>query len=167
MSLPTVQYAKTTDGVNVAYISLGDGSPIVFASNIFGDAFLYRRAWPHVRGVTDRLRGLGWRVIRYDVRGMGSSDRDIADWSLAAQVRDIAAVVDRLGVQRFALAGVDAGTATAVGYAVQNQERVSHLVLLSAWASGSRRFSIPDHRLAARMAPTAGREWHILVNLHN
>ncbi len=99
MSLPTIQYAKTTDDVDIAYISLGDGSPIVFASNIFGDAHFYRRAWPHVRGLTDRLVGLGWRVIRYDVRGMGSSDRDIADCSLAARVRDLEAVVYEFRVE--------------------------------------------------------------------
>lgn len=71
--MPEIEYAKTSDGVNIAFFSAGHGPPIVFASNIFGDAHMYRHlARHHVRGVTDRLSALGWRVIRYDVRGMGS-----------------------------------------------------------------------------------------------
>jgi pimeloyl-ACP methyl ester carboxylesterase len=66
-----MHYATTSDGVRIAYISLGDGPPLVWASNIFGDATAYRKGWPAAREGTDRLVGLGWRVVLYDVRGMG------------------------------------------------------------------------------------------------
>lgn len=115
ISVP-MQYATTSDGVRIAFLSLGDGPPLVFASNIFGEANGYRIGWPHTRDVTDRLVGLGWRIIRYDVRGMGSSDRDVEDLSLEGRIRDLAAVVGRLSLDRFALAGVDIGAATAVAY---------------------------------------------------
>src|SRR5262245_28595215 len=94
-SLP-MHYATTRDGVRIAYVSVGDGSPLVFGSNIFGDASRYCGGDPHVREMTDRLVHLGWRVIRYDHRGMGASDREVSDLSLAARVRDLDAVVGAL-----------------------------------------------------------------------
>ena len=91
MPLP-MQYATTRDGVRIAYMSLGDGSPLVFASNIFGDLGSYRSGWPGTKEVTDRLVNLGWRVILYDVRGMGYTDRNVADVALAGRVLDLQAV---------------------------------------------------------------------------
>ena len=166
MSLPPLQYVTSGDGVRIAYFSLGNGTPIVFASNIFGDAhYYYSLDWQHVRGVTDKLVALGWRVIRHDVRGMGSSDRDVEDVSLDARVRDLEAVVERLGLERFALAGVDLGAATAMAYTVLHPERVTHLVLLSPWASGVRMFSIPDLRVVAATTARDDREWTVFANL--
>ena len=166
MTVPPIQYAKTTDGVNVAYFSIGEGPPIVFASNIFGDAHLYRHlAWHHVRGVTDGLVKRGWTVVRYDVRGMGASDRRVDDLSFDARVRDLEAVVDRLGVERFALAGLDIGAATAVSYVARNAERVSQLVLLSPWISGAEMFALPDLRVASGMIASGDREWNVFTNV--
>lgn len=65
-TLPPIQDATASDGVRIAYISVGDGAPLVFASNIFGDATRCLSENGHVREVTDRLARLGWRVIRYD-----------------------------------------------------------------------------------------------------
>jgi hypothetical protein len=42
------RYARTSDGVNIAFLDLGEGSPLVFASNIYGGAYFYRRGWPYV-----------------------------------------------------------------------------------------------------------------------
>jgi pimeloyl-ACP methyl ester carboxylesterase len=158
-----MQYVKTSDDVKIAYLSLGDGPAIVFASNIFGDAHNYRRGWPHVRGVTDRLVGLGWRVVRYDHRGMGSSDRNVEDLSLEARVKDLTAVVEQLGLKRMALAGLDLGAATAIACAVQRPASVSHLVLLSPWASGARRFALPSHRVALSPMATGDPEWKVFA----
>jgi len=164
MNLPPVQYVKTPDSVSIAFFSAGDGPPVVFASNIFGDAHWYRKGMPHVRRVTDQLAGSGWSVVRYDIRGMGGSDRDVADLSLAARVSDIEAVVGRLGLRRFALGGSDLGTATAVAYAVAHPEQVSHLVLLSPWASGKAMFALPDFKVIRGMSPNSGREWQVFTN---
>jgi pimeloyl-ACP methyl ester carboxylesterase/DNA-binding CsgD family transcriptional regulator len=165
MSYLPMQYATTSDGVRIAYITLGDGPPLVFASNIFGDLNSYRHGWPHTKEVTDRLVGLGWRVIRYDVRGMGSSDRDVVDLSLDGRVRDLAAVVERLGLDRFALAGVDIAAATAVAYAVQHHAAVTRLVLLSPWASGSRYLQIPRLRAAYSAETTARRDQKLFADI--
>jgi pimeloyl-ACP methyl ester carboxylesterase len=144
--LSPLHYATTSDGVRIAYMSVGDGPPLVFASNIFGDATRYRSGSPHVRHVSNRLARLGWRVILYDHRGMGASDRDVEDLSLEGRVRDLAAVIDAVGLDRFALGGVDIGAATAIAYAVEHQAVVTRLLLLSPWASGA----LPSDTRAAR-----------------
>lgn len=164
-NLPAIQYARASDGVKVAYFSVGSGRPVVFASNIFGDVHLYRRGWPHVHDITGRLAGLGWRVIRHDHRGMGYSDRDVLDLSLEARVDDVHAVVSQVDLKRFALVGVSLGAATAIGYAVRHPALISHLVLISPFVSGARLFEIPDLRVATSAAVTGDREWKVFTNM--
>jgi pimeloyl-ACP methyl ester carboxylesterase/DNA-binding CsgD family transcriptional regulator len=161
---PPLQYAKTRDGVSIAFIRIGRGRPIVFASNIFGDAHLYLFGIPHVREVADRLMNSGWSVVCYDIRGMGSSDRDITDLSLTARVCDLEAVVERLGLAEFAVGGVDLGAATAVAYSVSHPEQVSRLVLVSPWASAKAKFALPDFKVVRGMSPQADREWQVFTN---
>lgn len=72
-----IDSVRTTDGVRVRLLVRGDGPPLVFASNAFGDAHFCRSLHPHTRRMTDGLAERGWRVARYDLRGMGASDRDI------------------------------------------------------------------------------------------
>jgi pimeloyl-ACP methyl ester carboxylesterase len=104
-------------------------------------------------------------VIRYDVRGMGASDRNTPDMRLDARVRDLEAVVDRLGLDRFALGGVDLGAATAVAYTVRHASIVSRLVLLTPWVSGQEMFALPDLRVASGMMATGDREWNVFTNV--
>ncbi len=166
VSLPGIQYAKTTDGVSIAFLTVGVGPPIVFASNIFGDVHLYRQLpRHHVRGVTDQLSALGWKVIRYDVRGMGFSDRNVPDLTLDARVKDLDAVVMQLGLERFVLAGVDIGAATAVAYTARHASRVSRLVLVSPWVSAAEMFALPDVRITSGMVAGGVREWNVFTNV--
>jgi pimeloyl-ACP methyl ester carboxylesterase/DNA-binding CsgD family transcriptional regulator len=164
MNLPPIRYARTSDEISIAYRSFGEGEPIVFASNIFGDLSLYGIAWHHVRGITDGLVSRGWRVVRYDLRGMGSSDREVADLSLGGRVRDLEAVVDAVGLPHFVLAGVDEGAATAIAFAAQHAGKVSRLMLLSPWANGKERLAIPGARVASAIRPAAEQDWRFATN---
>ena len=157
---PRILYTKTDDGVRIAYFSIGEGPPIVFGSNAWGDAHFYKELHPHTRRMTDGLVELGWSVIRYDLRGMGSSDRVVSDMSADALMRDLEAVVRRLGLQRFALAGLHAGAATAIRYAARHQEVVSQLVLLNPFRSGAHRFGVdPVGRTLATVSTMAEDDW--------
>jgi pimeloyl-ACP methyl ester carboxylesterase/DNA-binding CsgD family transcriptional regulator len=69
------------------------------------------------------------RIIRYDCRGTGLSDRDTLDFSLEAQVRDLEAAADYYGLDRFAIYGSIGGGPASIAYAARHPERVSHLVL--------------------------------------
>jgi len=159
-----MQFATSSDGVRIAYVTIGDGPPLVFASNIFGDATSYCCGFPF-GDVPHRLAELGWRVVLYDQRGMGSSDKNVEDFSLKARVRDLSAVVGALRLEHFALAGVDNGAATAIAYVAENRESVSRLVLLSPWASGERFLSIPALRAALSTEANGAHEPELFANI--
>ena len=78
------------------------------------------------------------RLIRYDARGNGLSDWEVADISFEARVRDLETVVDAARLDRFPLLGVSQGCAISIAYAVRHPERVSHLVLYGGFARGRR-----------------------------
>ena len=163
---PPLQYAKTADGLNIAFLTVGEGPTIVFASNIWGDAHEYRHlAWHYAHGIANGLAAAGWRVVLYDVRGMGSSDRPPVDWSLDGRVQDLEAVVARIGVQEFALVAVDIGAPTAMAYAVRHPQRVTRLVLLSPWVNGAEMFDLPDLKVAARAMTNGAREWQVFTTV--
>src|SRR5438445_305493 len=60
---------------------------------------------------------------------MGLSDRNTADFSLEAKVKDLEAVIDGAGIDRCAIMGLSEGGPTAVAYALKHPDRVSRLVL--------------------------------------
>ena len=76
------------------------------------------------------------RLIRYDGRGNGLADRDVADISFAAFVRDLETVVDADGAGTAAFLGISQGAAVAIAYAVRHPERVSKLILYGGYAQG-------------------------------
>jgi len=129
---PRIQYAKTSDGVNIAYWTLGKGDPLVFMLPLSH----VRLEWqiPEWRSWAERLAAKR-QLVRYDGRGSGMSDRNVTDFSLDAHMRDLDAVANGLRLDRFALLGqLNLGPA-AVGYAERNPERISSLIL---WCSNFR-----------------------------
>ena len=130
---PQIRYAKASDGVNIAYYSLGEGFPFVYLP--FTPHSHLQLEWeiPECRRWYELLAA-HHQFVRFDARGTGLSDREAEDFSLEAQLSDVEAVVERLSLERFALFGaVDAGM-TAMAYAARNPDRVSHLVLWCTWA---------------------------------
>jgi pimeloyl-ACP methyl ester carboxylesterase/DNA-binding CsgD family transcriptional regulator len=161
-----LQYVKTRDGVSIAFLTVGEGPAVVLASNIFGDAHDYRHLpWHATRAIADGLAARGFKVVLYDVRGMGSSDRPPVDWSLEGRVQDLEAVVARVRVERFALVATDIGTPIAVTYATRHRDRVTHLVLQSPWVSGVDMFNLPDLKIAAAAMMDGEREWHVFTTV--
>jgi class 3 adenylate cyclase len=90
--------------------------------------------FPEIRRWYERLAEKRM-LVRYDGRGSGLSQRNVADHSLDALVQDLDAVVDRLGVERFALLGHVRTGPVAIAYAARHPERVSHLLL---WCTQAR-----------------------------
>ena len=90
--------------------------------------------WSHVLHWLAR----GRQLVRYDARGNGLSDWDVPEISFDAFVRDLEAVVDAAGLDRFVLFGASQGCAFSIAYAVKYPERVSKLVLYGGFARGRR-----------------------------
>ncbi|MCH7812362.1 MAG: adenylate/guanylate cyclase domain-containing protein, partial [Chloroflexi bacterium] len=154
---PLIQYAKTSDGVNIAYVTAGQGQPLLWIQSSVASSVQQEWKVPFFRRLYDPL--LPYRtLVRFDSRGLGLSDRDVADLSLEAQVRDVEAVVDSLGIERFALLGFTRGGQIAVVYAARHPDHVSHLVLIDAFARGSDFLAMPQVEM---LTDLASRNWEM------
>jgi class 3 adenylate cyclase len=129
-----IQYAKTTDGVNIAFATAGQGHPLI---RVPQPAMAHvQREWALFPYFFEPIIQDA-RLILYDCRGTGLSDRDAIDFSMDAMIRDIEAVIDRTGVGTFALLALLDGVPIAVTYAARFPERVTHLILVDGWVEPS------------------------------
>jgi pimeloyl-ACP methyl ester carboxylesterase len=127
MDAPPIQYAKTTDGVNIAYWAIGEGPPLVLLPNPL--VANIQLAWEvDFRRIAFEKLAERALVIHYDPRGLGVSQRDCFDLSPEAATRDLEAVVQSLGLGRFAIYG-RVSTSMGFVYSAEHPERVSHLIL--------------------------------------
>ena len=131
-----IYFCTSGNAVRIAYARVGAGPPIVKTGNWMNhlEYDWESPVWSHLlHWLAD-----GRELIRYDARGNGLSDWDVQDISFEAFVRDLEAVVDAAGLERFALFGASQGCAFSIAYAVKFPERVSKLVLYGGFARGRR-----------------------------
>jgi DNA-binding SARP family transcriptional activator/alpha-beta hydrolase superfamily lysophospholipase len=131
-----IRFARSPDGVRLAYATVGSGRPLVKAAN-----WLNHLEFDWESPVWRRLfRELAARrkFIRYDERACGLSDPDAAEMSLDAWVLDLECIVDACGLERFPLLGISQGCAVSIEYAARHPERVSALILHGGYAAGWR-----------------------------
>ncbi len=133
---PRIQYAKTKDGVSIAFYTLGAGMPVVLMP-YFPFCHL-EKLWqvPEYRRLYE-WTAERWKFVTYDSRGCGLSERNVTDFSLEAHLLDLQAVVDHLGLDRFALHTLMVAGPVGITYAARHPERVSHLVLTNTFARSS------------------------------
>jgi pimeloyl-ACP methyl ester carboxylesterase/DNA-binding winged helix-turn-helix (wHTH) protein len=129
-----VRFCRSSDGVNIAVATCGSGFPIVKTGTWLTHV---QHDWdsPVWSPLFQRLAGQ-FRLVRYDPRGCGLSDRDTARISFEGFVRDLEAATDALGLERFALFGTSQGAAVSIAYAARHPDRVSHLILSGGYALG-------------------------------
>ncbi len=137
-----IEYATASDGVRIAYAVIGKGTPVVRASHWLThlEYELDSPVWRHL------LLGMASRhkLVRYDGRGTGLSQRDAVEISMDRWVSDLECVVDCLSLERFILLGVSQGGAISIEYAARHPERVSHLIIHGAYARGFLHRDNPD-----------------------
>ena len=129
-----IRFCTSSDGVGIAYATIGSGPPLVKAANWLSHLEVDGRSpvWRHWIRELSRHNTL----VRYDERGCGLSDWNVEDFSLEAWVRDLEAVVDALELERFPLLGISQGGPIAIAYATRHPERVSHLILYGSYVRG-------------------------------
>jgi pimeloyl-ACP methyl ester carboxylesterase len=130
-----IRFCTASDGVRIAYATSGAGPPLVKPANWMTHLEFDWESpvWRHWMRELSREHTL----VRYDERGSGLSDRDVADLSFEAWVRDLETVVDAMGLERFPLLGLSQGCAVAIAYATRHPERVTRLVLYGGYLQGA------------------------------
>jgi class 3 adenylate cyclase/pimeloyl-ACP methyl ester carboxylesterase len=136
-----IRFCTTADGVRIAHSTVGRGPPLVKAANWMNHLEFDAQS-PVWRHWIEEL-GKDHTLIRYDERGNGLSDWE-AELTFEHMVGDLEAVVDALGLERFALLGISQGCAVSVAYAVRHPERVSRLVLYGGYVRGWRTRADPQ-----------------------
>jgi class 3 adenylate cyclase len=133
---------RARDGVSIAYQVVGVGErAIVFVPQTFS---AIEALWEHptVARFFARLGELG-RVILYDRRGTGMSDRTGGTATLEEQVDDVRAVMDAAGAARADLIAIMEGGPMAMLFAATAPERVRSLTLYAAFARSTRADDYP------------------------
>ena len=160
---PEVRYARNGD-VSIAYAVLGDG-PIDLAWVGGGLGFVghLEVVWelPVVREFFERLASFA-RVIVWDKREQGLSDRLGKPPTLEEGMDDLGAVLDAAGSERAALFGISEGGPLSILYAASFPERVTHLVLYGTYARITWADDYPEglpSELLDRFLEQIGTEW--------
>jgi pimeloyl-ACP methyl ester carboxylesterase len=145
VSPPETRYAKTADGVHIAYQVVGDGPvDMVF---VMGWVTNVEAMWdePDFARFLGRLASFS-RLILFDKRGVGLSDRVPADRlpDLETRMDDVRAVMDAAGSARAVVFGVSEGGPMSMVFAATYPERTIALVLYGTVADFTARS--PDYK---------------------
>jgi pimeloyl-ACP methyl ester carboxylesterase/DNA-binding CsgD family transcriptional regulator len=129
-----IRFCTSADGVKLAYAVSGGGPPLVMSATWLS----------HLEQQWQSLAWQPWleafsrdhKLLRYDARGCGLSDRDADDLSFEAWVRDFECVIEAASLPRFDLLATCWGGPVAIEYAARHPERVNRLVLYGTYARG-------------------------------
>lgn len=132
--MPETRYARTPDGVSIAYQVIGDGPrDLVWVPGWISHV---EAAWeePTLARFLERLASFS-RLILFDKRGTGMSDRvpEAALPTLETRMSDLLAVCDAVGSERATLVGVSEGAPLCVLFAAAHPERTSAIILLGGF----------------------------------
>jgi pimeloyl-ACP methyl ester carboxylesterase len=132
LALPETQYAQSGD-FSIAYQVMGSGPvDIILVPGIISHID-YQHELPGYTQILRRMARFS-RVVTFDKRGQGLSDRLADVLSLEERIDDVRAVMDAIGSQRAALVGFSEGASMSVLFATTYPDRVSHLVLFGGLA---------------------------------
>jgi DNA-binding CsgD family transcriptional regulator/pimeloyl-ACP methyl ester carboxylesterase len=127
----TIGYCDASDGARIAFATYGgDGPPMLVLSDVLSQEHVWRLEAGRAL-LTELARDR--RLVSYDVRGVGLSDRGVSCGSLDDYGRDIAAVIHHLGLEGttlFSFGGL--ASPLAISYAARHPAHVSALILWGA-----------------------------------
>jgi len=142
---PPVRFLTAPDGVRLAYCAHGEGPPLVYVRGWLSHLDML---WddPAFRAYFEALARC-FRVVRFDARGNGLSDRSVPPITLDALASDLETIVDGLGLEAPVLYASTYGGLIAMTYVARHPDRVSRLILDGTYARG------------AELTSTERREW--------
>lgn len=156
-----VRYARSRDGVDIGYQVRGDGPiDIVFVPGFVSHLDLLWEI-PTFAEIGDRLAAMG-RVVTFDKRGTGVSDRTLGFGSLEERMHDIGAVMDAAGVESAHLFGISEGGPLALLRAANHPQRVSSVAVYGTFARLAEAPDFPEglpQDLLDSLSPILEQKW--------
>lgn len=128
---PLVPRYVTVDGTRIRYVDTGQGPVVVLIHGLAASLYSWRYA-------IVPLEQAGFRVIAFDNRGFGFSDKPAHGYANATYVGLLFGLLDSLGVTEAVLVGHSMGGAIAAEAALTRPERARGLVLVDAAGMGVR-----------------------------
>lgn len=149
MDVPETRYARTPDGVSIAYHVVGDGPVDLLWLHAFMGSL--EVLWEHeaIRSVNERLASFA-RVIRHDMRATGLSSRASELPNLETQVQDALAVLDAVGSRSTVILGAGPGAHAASLFAATYPNRARSLILWDFYVWTANAFAGADLELLTR-----------------
>ena len=132
---PEIRFATTSDGVRIAWSSVGSGPALVHMPGVPLSNLEAEWRIPVLERAYGRL-GERVRLIQYDGRGTGRSQRDVDELSLDADLRDLDAVLEAAGAGEVTLFGFYHSAMSAVAWAARHPDRVRGLALFGGALRG-------------------------------
>jgi pimeloyl-ACP methyl ester carboxylesterase len=129
------------NGIGLAYEVRGGGAPLVMIHGAQGDQSMFD-------GLATTF-AKQFRVLTFDQRGSGLSDKPDMDYSIAMFADDTAALMDQAGFSAAHIIGVSMGGMIALEFALNHARRVRSLVLGCTTPGGPRAIKIGGNGLAA------------------
>ncbi|WP_246674246.1 alpha/beta fold hydrolase [Mesorhizobium sp. B4-1-1] len=131
-----VQFCRALDGTRLAHASTGSGPAILRAAHWMSHLTFDWDSpiWRHWMRELSRRN----RLVRYDERCNGLSQRHVVDISFETMLSDLECVVEATGLDRFTLLGLSQSCAVSIAYAIRHPERVSGMILYGGYVKGWR-----------------------------
>ena len=156
---PQIRYVRSADGTRIAVSTIGQGPPLVYLPSGWLDSVEMYWQIPETRANLERLAERR-KLVLFDPRGSGLSERDVSDYSLGARLDDLAAVVDSLDAQVVDLLAIVHAGPLAITYAADNPTKVGALVLFNGLARGRDVIRTPRTRALRRLIEA---DWELYV----
>jgi class 3 adenylate cyclase/pimeloyl-ACP methyl ester carboxylesterase len=136
MDVPEARYVRALDGTSIAYQVVGSGSvDIVYSAGVFSNLEIMWEI-PEWERFLRRLASFS-RLVAFDMRGIGLSDRGPERPTIELQRDDITAVMDAVGLRSGVIFGHSRSASMAMLFAATHPERTKALILYSPVAKSS------------------------------
>src|SRR4051812_42530680 len=146
LKMEPIRYVQSVGGYSIAYQVVGDGPIDIVFVHGFICSFQPGWEWPALASFYRRLAGMG-RLILFDKRGTGLSDRVLGIASLEERMDDVRAVLDAVGAERAVVVGVSEGGPMCALFAATHPDRTQALITMGSYA---RRNWAPDYPIGRR-----------------
>ena len=123
---------RTSDGVKLHVEEAGEGPPLILIAGLGGVATFWSSIAPNLSRT--------YRVIQFDHRGTGRSDRPADGYSVERIAQDVIEILDKLNVDSAHVVGHSTGGAVAQALALDAADRIGRIVLSATWDKADYRF---------------------------